>query len=356
MRIISDPAEGITATIQFPTFSTDNSIAETGDVLATGSSQIITGTSSALCLDKTSNRSFLVTPGQDFFIGGRWKSRNVSKVWASSGTTANHRIYEWQDNTQATIGYLRVNPTTNVLEVYGPSGLLASSSASVTNLTNYHIELRVFIDPIIGAINVKLNGTSIIGFTGDTGTNAVNYILQRGPGIAIGDVDATLGHWFDDFYINNTSNADGKGDTGFAGQIRMVIQLPTGDGNYISFTPSPGSNANYQNVNSLSNITNNNFSSNPGLLDSFPVGASGLSGITITACTTRTLAQSTNTPQLISLGVRQSSNDFIDPSQSVPITSQLFYDSRNVLNPDTALQWTISEANSNEVIYQHAAI
>lgn len=98
-----------------------------------------------------------------------------------------------------------------------------------------YIELYVLIANSGGRAVVRLNGDTIIDFTGDT-QNGGNATVDS---VRFTDRDTLLRYEFDDMYI---CDASGSVNNDFLGPIKVIPISPDGDGDSSDFTPSAGAN------------------------------------------------------------------------------------------------------------------
>lgn len=120
----------------------------------------------------------------------------------------------------------------------GDSGgtLLNTSTATLSIGVWYYIEFKSTIHDTTGSYELRINGASdVSGSSVDTrngGTSGVIDTIQLGSFATIGTPAS-----YDDLYFCNQSGAT---NNNFLGDCRVDTLLPTGDGNYLQFTPSTG--------------------------------------------------------------------------------------------------------------------
>jgi len=101
------------------------------------------------------------------------------------------------------------------------------------------IEIHAFIDNTGGIVQVKIDGTLVIDFSGDTQKDS-NEVLA----VLLGDTSYSLYYapctgYYDDLAINDPS---GNVNNSWLGQGGIIGLVPTGAGNYTQLTPSAGAN------------------------------------------------------------------------------------------------------------------
>lgn len=116
-------------------------------------------------------------------------------------------------------------------------GTILATSAVNTVITGtwYHIEAKVVLHDSTGSVEVRVNNTTVINFSGDTKNGGTEAVISR---FRIGDpAQGSVRANVDDVYLLNgagTSNND------FIGDSRIYNLLPNGNGNYSQFLGSDG--------------------------------------------------------------------------------------------------------------------
>lgn len=154
-------------------------------------------------------------------------------------------------NGTTVLGYIKHDSATNKLSVYSgsPNGtLLATGNITFSQGTWYLIEWHLKLADSGGVSEVKIDGVLDMTFTGDTkpgsDTTIDNFYFHSGSGWAA--------LYLDDVAINNTSNADGKGDNSWCGDGHIEILMPNGNGSLNQWTGSDGNSTdNYALVDEL---------------------------------------------------------------------------------------------------------
>ncbi len=131
-----------------------------------------------------------------------------------------------------------------------PSGTLLGSSANGTVSADwYYIELGATISDTVGTAVVRVNGASVITFTGDTRNGGTSTGLDTLVHFA-GKTDTSTvmpSAIIDDLYICNDLGAL---NTTFLGDTWIQTLLPGGAGSSTQLTPT-GSGSNWQNVDNI---------------------------------------------------------------------------------------------------------
>ena len=142
--------------------------------------------------------------------------------------------------------------------VYFPDGtLLATSSPGVVSASAWHyVEMSATINSTTGSVVVKVDGVTVLTFTGNTkngGTNnTIDTVVYSGMNGNQSGIPVPIGSpVVDDLYI---CNALGSVNNGFLGDIQVQTLSPTGAGSTTGLTPT-GSATNYLNVNEVPDST-----------------------------------------------------------------------------------------------------
>lgn len=242
------------------------------------------------------------------------------------------------------------------LDVFGPTTIRYLCNGSYTTVTLpfvqdssiwYVFDVYIKIADAGGRIVVKIDGVTVIDFTGDTKPAGDTTIA------AIGFQGITGQNWNgDDLAINDTT---GVVDNGWINDIRIVAQEVDGNGDTNEYTPSAGSN--YQNVDETpaNDDTDYNEDSTAGHRDMYTVGdfdASG--GKTITRVWAEARCRDTVAAGgKVRLGVKTHGTVYLSSDISL-LTS---YTTRNIgsdltNNPNTGNPWTDAEADAVQFVVE----
>ncbi|NLD44138.1 MAG: hypothetical protein GX657_11665 [Chloroflexi bacterium] len=124
----------------------------------------------------------------------------------------------------------------------GEGGTLLGEGGNLIGATWVCLEIHVLIHDANGVVEVKVDGTEVISFTGNTRNTATSQItaLVIGANSTGGEM---LFAYFDDFVVNDTS---GTVNNSWPGRGGIYPAVPVGLGAYAEFTPLAG--ANWENV------------------------------------------------------------------------------------------------------------
>lgn len=134
--------------------------------------------------------------------------------------------FQFRNNSNQNIVYVCIQ-SDGAIAVYTGSGLslLASSDPVITALSWQHIEAKVIIDNVVGAIEVRVNGLTVINLTdlnlGTSGSTQMVFGMPAGKG---GEASKTV-DW-DDIVVWNDVGAN---NNDFLGPVRVETLFPTAD-------------------------------------------------------------------------------------------------------------------------------
>lgn len=235
--------------------------------------------------------------------------------------------------------------------------LLGESTSTVTHNTWYTVEVKATLSDTVGAVEVRVEGSTWVNVTGADTKNAGTATTFSDIGIGAFfnyAVAASLtGVWA---HLTIMDTADGTAASpaqveafnDFPGTLRMQVIRPGGAGSSTQLTPT-GSSTNYENVDDVPPVTTTwNSSGTSGHRDTYAM--SNLSG------TVDVLAV-----QPVMLAIRDNSGA-VSMKQAIKSGATVAYGSNRTLlttlsgfsdiwhkNPDTSAQWSQSEVDALEV-------
>lgn len=148
----------------------------------------------------------------------------------SDGATINQLNFKWTNSTTFAV---QRNAVT-----------IASATVPFTLNTWYYFEIALTVADVSGSCIVKLNGTTIINFTGDTRNGGATGAIDT---LNFHHASSNTGGYFDDLYICDTTGPSPYNT--FLGEVRIYSLTPSAAGSSTQFTPSSG--ANYTTVDEL---------------------------------------------------------------------------------------------------------
>ena len=237
---------------------------------------------------------------------------------------------------------------TGQIGVYrGLNTLIASTAENLLpiNVWNY-VEMFCVLSNTIGSVVVRLNGTTVIDFTGDTlDTGASTSIIAVGVGSSLPGTDAP-GH-VDDLYV---CNAAGTTNNNFLGDTRVATIVPSGNGASSGLLGSDGNSLdNYLLVDELPPTTDDYVGSpTVGAKDTYQLANTGIAGpirgIQHNIVANKSDAGSANARGVVRVGT----TDYPGATRALS-TSAMTYSDVFETNPATASQqWLVSEINALE--------
>lgn len=153
-----------------------------------------------------------------------------------NASTTSYQFLYLNNNTPSSEAIeLTVNADNGIIRLYrgNQTTLLASSTALFPPSVWHHIEVKATIADSGGNVEIRMNGVTIINYTGDTrastsGTAGLDRIMLAGSSSSAGG--------FDDLYILDTT---GSVANTFLGDCRIISLAPTSDSS-VQFTRSTG--------------------------------------------------------------------------------------------------------------------
>lgn len=272
---------------------------------------------------------------------GNDPSANLFGIYTDAGVTGHVYLRRISSNA---IAVYRGNPSAG--DVNNPSGTLIVTSAAGALDGNWHyIEVYAVIHDSTGRLTVRVDGTTVIDFTGDTrngGTStnidAVRFRTGRYTG---GSCAISI----DDLYV---CDASGTANNTFLGDVRVQTMLPNAAGSSTQFTPT-GSANNWANVSEVPfNNATYNAASTVGQLDLY--GLSDLTGGTTSVMGVQTVAhmqKSDAGTANAKVAVKSGGAVYYDATRSLG-TSATSYTQVREIDPATSAAWTVSGANGLE--------
>lgn len=140
-------------------------------------------------------------------------------------------IFGWRyGGTQ--LGYLRLNSSTRVIEVYIGSILVGTCSLVLLNRTWYVIEVHIKIADVGGVLEIRIDGNPQFAFIGDTKPGSETAIDRIGVYIAVNN-----DYYYDDVIVNDPS---GEVNNSWPGGLKIALRLPISEGPIQQWAPTPG--------------------------------------------------------------------------------------------------------------------
>ena len=271
----------------------------------------------------------------EFYVGFWFRATN-------SASTI--QLLQWRSGATE-LGRLQMNSVTKVMEVVINSVTVASSTVTLNDTTNYHIEVHVLIDNTVGVVQVKKDAVQIINYS--------NQDTQPGA-----DTTVTVVRWggingvafYDTLVINSTAGTESNSWTGV---VRRKLLTPTGPGNYVDNWSRNTGASNWQAVDEVPHTSDTDylFTTTSSLYESFSMLDHGLTNATILAVATAVIAKKDSGTSKLIVGIRDNDNstDYMTPAQNLSVSYGVI-EERRTLDPSTGAAWTLAGANTTEAL------
>ena len=266
---------------------------------------------------------------------------NLFGIYTDTG--ASGHVYLRRLSTNALAAY-RGDPNSGTLG--SPSGtVIATSPAGVLDGNWHYIEVYAVIHDSTGRLTVRVDGNTVIDFTGDTrnggtSTNIDTVRFRSGKYVSNACVVS-----IDDLYI---CDATGAVNNTFLGDVRVQTMLPNAAGASTQLTPT-GSANNWANVGEVPyNIATYNASATVGQSDLYGLsdlvaGTTSVMGVQTVAHMQKSDAGAANAKIALKSGV----STYYDITRSLG-TSPTAYTQVRETDPATSVAWTVNGANALE--------
>lgn len=279
----------------------------------------------------------------------------LMSFWTGPTGICTVKIDPYTQKLQLWIGaFYWINVFFNVVGNSPTYALIANSTQGATFVANtvYHCQIRVKLNGASSIVQVKLDDTLVIDWTGTLPGATIDRVMTHSSGASYAD---TNGNMYLATIIINDSTADACGNDTWPGVRRLKLQNISGPGTYSQFTPDPVQ-ANYLNVDDVPNDGNTtiNYALSAALKDSFPVSPNGLNALQVTykGWFEEVIARKTGGTFQIELGVRRAGTDYMS---GVPLPLGVSFDvfDHNLCkDPSSLLAWDSAGLDSTEIIYQ----
>jgi hypothetical protein len=267
---------------------------------------------------------------------------NLFGIYTNNGTSG--QLYIRRLSTNAIVAY-RGDPNSG--NISSPSGTqIASTAPGVLDGNWHYIEVFATIHGTTGQLTVKVNGNTVINFTGNTlNTGVVTTIdaIRFRTGKYIASPNAVIS--IDDFYV---CDATGTTNNTFLGDVRVQSLVPAAAGTYTQLTPTGAAN-NYANAGEVPyNNTTYNASSTVGQRDTYTLSDLATSTVGVLGMQSVAYMQKSDAGAASAkVALVSGGGLYYDTTQSLS-TSATVYTQVRPTDPATAAAWTVAGANSLE--------
>lgn len=258
---------------------------------------------------------------------------------------ANYQFLLLYGDDSVTLHLSLRNNSTGTIDVLRGSTVIASAPADSYSPGIWHYwEVQASVDSTAGRVIVRIDGSKVIDFTGNTRNGGTSVMLDtlKLTGNGATDPGVTL----DDLYILNST---GTTNNDFLGDVRVQSLVPNGAGSFTQFVPT-GATENWQNASDVPyNTTRYNSSDTVGDRDTYTLtdtlsGTGAVYGVQTNMIAAKGDAGSAGLKSvLISDGTTHYGPD--RNLNASPIQSRVIYDQ----NPATGSAWTVSSVDNLEI-------
>ncbi len=238
---------------------------------------------------------------------------------------------------------LQFSSSTTLDILRGPSTVITSASVGAPLAWGAYIEVSATIADSGGTCVVKVNGTTVINFTGDTRNAGTSTNIDA---ISLGKFTGfTPALFIDDLYLCDSTGSAPHNT--FLGDVRVHTLVPNAAGSLTQMTPSSG--ANYTTVDELPYSTADYVSGTSGQTDLYatsdlPGGAGTIYGVQTNAMVKKTDAGNISGKTAIKSG----STTYYGTTTATGTSDTTITDTRQV-DPNTSTAWTSSGVNAIEI-------
>lgn len=217
--------------------------------------------------------------------------------------------------------------------------LIASGGGGYVSGAWYYLEMYVKIADSGGQVAVKVDGTQVINFTGDTrngGTDTdIDQIQFQGNGVSC---------YLDDYSVYN---ALGSVNNTWPGDRRVITLSPTGAGNSTQMTPSTGSN--WQTVDELPVSSTDYVDGDIGEKDTYALANLPSNVTAVHAVQAAVVAKKTDAGDMSMRPIlRSGSTDYAGTTTTVGAADAVKFDMWET-DPATSAAWLVAAVNAAEV-------
>lgn len=262
----------------------------------------------------------------------------------SNSNLASDRICFLSGGTNIQLSIRWVNATT--LGAYRGSTLLASGASPEPIAFWVYIEVYFKVHASAGRAVVKVNGATIIDFTGNT-DNQSTGVVDAVRFVGLPDSNTTM--YADDFYLLDSVDAtatQGAPFNNFLGDVRVYTLSPSGAGTDTQMTPSSG--ANYTCVDEKPYSAADYVQGSAGQRDTYATedlaGAGAVLAVQAVA-----IAKKTDAGALSAKTAIRSGGAVYAGTATALGTSDAALTTIHGTNPATSAAWTVSGVNAAEV-------
>lgn len=192
-----------------------------------------------------------------------------------------------------------------------------------------------------GRCTVKMDGVTVMDFTGDTKNGGTSTNVDRVSWTGTG---GSAGSYTDDFYICDSL---GSSRNSFLGELRVFPMQSTGAGSSTQFTPT-GSASNWDNTNDTGTDATFNASATPGQRDTYAMADVSLVGTVVGVQVTSRMKKSDAGAASAKAAIKSGATVAYGATRTLSSSAVNYLDVWEK-DPNTAADWTQSGVNALEV-------
>lgn len=259
--------------------------------------------------------------------------------------------YYFNDNNGSEQIHVSINGAGQVFLFRGGTQLATSASGVVAiNNTFHYMEIGGVINSSTGSITVKIDGVSVLTYTGNTANTSATSSIQQIGFVMLGqsgNASANVSKIQHLYVCDNTGSVNNT----FLGDVRIRTLFPTGAGGSTQFTPT-GASTNWQVAATTPPATATKYNQDSTVNDQDLFTAAPLAttvavvGVTVKAYTGKTTAGSRTLSPILKSGTTQVAGT------AIPVTPTPAY-AKQVCNldPNTGTAWTAAGVNAIQFGY-----
>lgn len=279
-----------------------------------------------------------ITPSAEVYVG-------FAHLATTNSPNGGNRVVSFLGDAGAT-EHVRVwLPSINEVRVSRIDGTQLATYVVPGGLQNkwFYYEVYFKIADSGGRCTVKMNGSTVMDFTGDTKNGGTSTNVDR---VSFTGTGGSAASYTDDFYICNALGS-APWNT-FAGELRVLPSLPNGVGSSTQLTPT-GSANNWDNVNDIPVVdTTYNASPTVGLRDTYAMADISTTGSVLGVQVSTRMAKSDAGAVNMKAAVKSGATVAYGATRSVQATPVTYQDIWET-NPNTGTAWSVATFNSLEV-------
>lgn len=223
--------------------------------------------------------------------------------------------------------------------------VMATASQPVPQNAWVFVEIGCKIDSTVGRFVVRINGVTVLDYSGDTNYSSNTYTSAAGNYVYLGN-PGWFGQWFDDLYVCSDA---GTVNNNFLGPVRVQTLRPSGAGFDTQMITTAGNVQHFANVNeSPYDPTHFNADVTVGHRDTYAMddlvtGTTGVKAVNAGFIGQLSAAGSGGMRSCERIG----STLYYNPGKTLAATAGAFTDLLET-SPATSAAWTVAELNALE--------